>query len=239
MIIWMKKKTHTLWKHPTSFLYSRILWFLSWHLHMINEGINELHYNFFDLMTLTFDLWPWPRYPSTWPPCRKSRLSVCPFARQSGNRHTHTQTDTQCQNYSTHHVRDVGCNKYSLLFRWWAVISRTLIGRWQSFNCRCSALWLCNDVSRCLSQVTFRIPSAHDWSWFYWCTSCAHPSKYRIWYGLCQEEATFRQQKSKEITCRNDILPSRHIWGFKATKFKPYACLLGVLFMDTITLPKQ
>ncbi len=45
-----KKKTRTLWKHPTSF---------------------------FDLVTLTYiwlDLrtWPRPRYPSTWPPCHNS-----------------------------------------------------------------------------------------------------------------------------------------------------------------------
>ena len=43
-------------------------------------------------MTLTFDLWPWPRYSSTWPPCRNSGRYVCPFIRKRKT-NTHTQKD--------------------------------------------------------------------------------------------------------------------------------------------------
>ncbi len=58
---------------------------------------------FLGLVTLTSepDLRNWPRYPSTWPTCWNSGPYVCPFSRESGNRHTHTQTDTWCQNYYT------------------------------------------------------------------------------------------------------------------------------------------
>ncbi len=66
----------------------------------------EMHIEmFFDLVNLTFDLWPWPtnltykldlqtwpRYLFIWPPCQKSSLSVCPFTRYSGMRRTHRHT---------------------------------------------------------------------------------------------------------------------------------------------------
>ena len=43
-------------------------------------------------LTYDLDLWTWPRYPSTWPTHQKSGSYVCPFSRESGNRHTDTQT---------------------------------------------------------------------------------------------------------------------------------------------------
>ncbi len=45
--------------------------------HLIEIWIEK----FFDLVTLTIDLCPWPRYPLTWPTCQNSR-------------HTHTDTQT-------------------------------------------------------------------------------------------------------------------------------------------------
>ncbi len=46
------------------------------------------------LWPLTYDpdLYTWPRYPTTWPPCQNSSLYVCPFGREIGNRHTDGQT---------------------------------------------------------------------------------------------------------------------------------------------------
>ncbi len=68
---------------------------------------------FFDLVILTFDLWPWPRYPFTWLTCRNSSPYVCPFGCESGSR----QTDTRCQNYYTWNVTDMGCNYHRLKYR--------------------------------------------------------------------------------------------------------------------------
>ncbi len=41
-------------------------------------------------LTYDLDLWTWPRYPSTWPTHKKSGPYVCPFSRESGNTHRHT-----------------------------------------------------------------------------------------------------------------------------------------------------
>ncbi len=73
---------------------------------MLSEVNGTFPWTFFDLVTLTYDLGllTWPRYPSTWPPCQNSspyvRLVEC-------DGHIHRR----CQNYYTHHVRDVGWNK--------------------------------------------------------------------------------------------------------------------------------
>ncbi len=68
-------------------------------------------------LTYDIDLQTWPRYPSYWPPRQKSSLYVCPFSQDS---ETEPHTDTWCQNYYTHHVRDVGCNEdaYALKTPW-------------------------------------------------------------------------------------------------------------------------
>ncbi len=68
--------------------------------------VNEMSQcTFFYLMTLTFDLWPWPIYSFTWPWCQNSSLYVCPFGWDS---ETDRQTDTRSQNYYIPHIRDVG-----------------------------------------------------------------------------------------------------------------------------------
>ncbi len=66
---------------------------------------------FFDLLTLTFDLWPWPRYSSTWPKCQYSGQFVCLFGRESGN--THKQTDYV---KTITPVADTGCKKWKIFF---------------------------------------------------------------------------------------------------------------------------
>ena len=43
--------------------------------------------NIFWPLTYDPDLKPWPRYPSIWPTCQNSGSNVCPFRRESGNRH--------------------------------------------------------------------------------------------------------------------------------------------------------
>ncbi len=91
--------------------------FLSFFFGRLSEVNVMSKCTFFDLVTLTFDLdlRTWPRYPSTWPPCHNSSPHVCPFGWDSEtDRHTHTDTHTRCQNYYTHPVRDVGCNKKAL-----------------------------------------------------------------------------------------------------------------------------
>ena len=69
--------------------------------------------NIFWPSDLDLHLWFWPRYPSTWPPCKNSSLYVCPFGWDSET-DTHTHTHRRCQNYYTQHIRDVGCNKCPL-----------------------------------------------------------------------------------------------------------------------------
>ncbi len=71
-----------------------------------------------------FYLWPWPwpitgpRYPCKWPPCQNSSLYACPFDWDS---ETERQTDKQCKNYYTHHVRDVGCKNDKLFNVYWGL----------------------------------------------------------------------------------------------------------------------
>ncbi len=57
-------------------------------------------------LTYDLDLRAWPRYPSTWLLCQNSSLYVYLFGWDSK---MDKQTDTRCQNFYTHHARDVGC----------------------------------------------------------------------------------------------------------------------------------
>ena len=110
-----EKKTHMLWKHPTSYSYHSYSFFLV-HRQGSQKSI-KLHIEHFLTswpwpLTYDLDLLIWPRYLSTWPPCKNSSLHVCSFGQDS---ETDRQTDTRCQNYYIHHVRDVGCNNHKWL----------------------------------------------------------------------------------------------------------------------------
>ncbi len=48
-------------------------------------------------LTYDLDLWTWPRYSSTWPPCQNSSLYVPSFFRDS---ETDTQTDRQTDTHT-------------------------------------------------------------------------------------------------------------------------------------------
>ncbi len=102
------KKTHTLWKHPASYLYSHIPQslprhqLLPWHW-WSHHWFQEPDMPHPEKCFLTWWPWPltydpdlrtWPRYSSTRPTCRNSGLYVCPFSRERGNTHTHTHTHT-------------------------------------------------------------------------------------------------------------------------------------------------
>ncbi len=101
------KKPHMLWKHPTSYSYHSYSWvFQKVMVRLIEQFLISWPWS----LTYDLDLPTWPRYPSTWPPCKNSSLYVSSFGWDSEtDRHTDTQTHTRCQNYYTHHVRDVGC----------------------------------------------------------------------------------------------------------------------------------
>ncbi len=136
-----QKKPHTLWKHLTAYSYhsySCLSFFLVNGQDSQKSMVSPIEQFLTSRprpLTYDLDLKSWPRYPSTWPPCKNSCPYVCPFRWYSEtDRRTDTHTDTQCQNYYTHHVRDVGCNKimqlvYFFLFFFSCLVSPFWTGR--------------------------------------------------------------------------------------------------------------
>ncbi len=122
------KKTHTLWKHPTSYSYQSLFlsfFFGRWSYSSVSSLAGEVtrlsEVNGDVPLTIYLTSWPWPltydidlltwpRYASTWPPCQNSSMYVRPSGEWDGRTHTDRHTQRRCQNYYTHHVRDVGCN---------------------------------------------------------------------------------------------------------------------------------
>ena len=77
----------------------------------IDRALSEINgmsqWTLFDLVTLTFDL------INILPLDLHTKIQVCMSVRTAGRvRRTRRepQTDRRCQNYYTHHVRDMGCN---------------------------------------------------------------------------------------------------------------------------------
>ncbi len=98
VILCTKNKTHMLWKHPASYSWVPSLAGLSgqWSQKSM-ERPNELWPWPMNLTYISFHLTSMPKFKSV----------CCPFGWDS---ETDRQTDKRCQNYYTHHVRDVGCN---------------------------------------------------------------------------------------------------------------------------------
>ncbi len=102
-----------LWKHPTSYSYQSYSWVSSLAGPQVTgfsevNGMSQL--TFFDLVTLTYIL-DLDNLPLDF----HVKIQVYMYVRSAGRvRRTHTHTDShtdrRCQNYYTHHVRDVGCN---------------------------------------------------------------------------------------------------------------------------------
>ena len=88
----MNKKTHMLWKHPTSSSWISSLAGPPWQCSQKSmECPNGRFLTSWPWpLTYDLDLQTWPRYSSTWSPCQNSSLYVCPFGRESGNRHADT-----------------------------------------------------------------------------------------------------------------------------------------------------
>ncbi len=101
-----KMKSHTLWVHPLS--YSAVIFLnLFYSLRATSRQHIEIPIrNFFEQVTLTFDLWPWssicPRYSSPWPTRQNSSLYVSPFGHKSSNTETHTQMMSKLSQLSRH-----------------------------------------------------------------------------------------------------------------------------------------
>ncbi len=111
-------KPHTFWTPHIVFL--RVV-FLSFHGRSIDKALRSqwnASMNIFlphdlDLWPMTFvDLWTWLNFP---PLDLHAQIKVCIFWLWLTVMRVVTHTDTQCQNYYTHHVRDVG--RYDSLCR--------------------------------------------------------------------------------------------------------------------------
>ncbi len=94
------KKTHTLWKHPTSLLYSPILWILPWHLQQWRHQRTPRAILLKGPLKRFLTSWPWPMTLTykldldILPLDPNAKNQDCLFVRSSARVVTDTHTDT-------------------------------------------------------------------------------------------------------------------------------------------------
>ncbi len=81
-------------------------------------------------LTYDRDLWTWPRYLLTWPPCQNASPYISPFSFYSEtdthtDRHTHTHTMPKLLHPTR--LRDVGCNKGSVSAVRWSLLNPNVL----------------------------------------------------------------------------------------------------------------
>ncbi len=115
---------------------------------------------------LTYDLHliSWPRYTSTWPPCKNSSLYVILFGWYS---ETDRQTHTHCQNYYTHHVRDVGCKNPFRLRVGWPMVTCSSRSKKKKQKKTTKTLGISNEPHSCSKTRILWSPSTGTQ---HWCT---------------------------------------------------------------------
>ncbi len=113
----MQWQHDVIWRHMTSWSYTIDQDLISVHS---NQKILEMM--FFDLVTLTFDLWPWPANPFVkWFSCERA------------NRRTHTHTHTNGSVFITS-TADAGGNNYEILCIFLRITSQNSLNLGHSKN---------------------------------------------------------------------------------------------------------